>query len=510
MPIFDACLDHDIRIIHTRHEAAAVYMADAWGQINGSIGVALVAAGPGFTNCLCGLYAAKMAQSPVLLISGDSPRARDGQGAFQEMAQSSISSPLTKYSTRVTDARAIRSQVIQAARIALAHRPGPVHLAFPFDILQITTAQSNQPVDQVPIEEVEAELDQQQIDTIVDQIAKSSCPIILIGPALGPNRPGIDIETLGGMLMVPVLCLDSPRGLNAPDMGNLKSQLNAADLIISLGKDLDFTLDFASPKIFSPAIWIMVDNDRQRLDQAAAVLESQASILLQVDPESLAKQMMRQICQNQSRLPQPTEWQIRIDRARETRQKPQVPTSQRVLPTDLCRAIQQFIDQAREPILICDGGEFGQWAQGYLTAPTRLINGMSGGIGGSICQGIAASISQPGAPVLVLMGDGTAGFHFSEFETAVREDTPIIVIIGNDARWNAEYQIQLKHYGKDRLNGCELSPARYDIAASGLGCHGEYVTTIDQMTGALTRSAGSGKPACINIEIEGLAAPICE
>jgi acetolactate synthase-1/2/3 large subunit len=105
------------------------------------------------------------------------------------------------------------------------------------------------------------------------------------------------------------------------------------------------------------------------------------------------------------------------------------------------------------------------------------------------------------------MGDGTAGFHLSEFETAVRNDLPFVAIVGNDARWNAEYQIQLRDFGENRLIGCELSPTRYDLAVVGLGGHGEYVTSLDQLTGALQRALESGLPACINVEIEGLAAP---
>jgi acetolactate synthase-1/2/3 large subunit len=105
------------------------------------------------------------------------------------------------------------------------------------------------------------------------------------------------------------------------------------------------------------------------------------------------------------------------------------------------------------------------------------------------------------------MGDGTAGFHLTEFDTAVRYNLPFIGIIGNDARWNAEYQIQMRDFGPDRMIGCELAPTRYDLAVAGLGGHGEYVTMPEQLPGALSRALASGLPACINIEIEGLAAP---
>ena len=111
-------------------------------------------------------------------------------------------------------------------------------------------------------------------------------------------------------------------------------------------------------------------------------------------------------------------------------------------------------------------------------------------------------------PVLAFMGDGTFGFHASEFDTAVRHNLPFVAIVGNDARWNAEYQIQLKSYGKARLHGCELLPARYDQVAAAFGGHGEFVTEAAQLLPAVERALASGKPACVNVMIEGAPAPL--
>ena len=109
--------------------------------------------------------------------------------------------------------------------------------------------------------------------------------------------------------------------------------------------------------------------------------------------------------------------------------------------------------------------------------------------------------------MVAMMGDGTAGFHLAEFDTAVRYGIRFLAVIGNDERWNAEYQIQKRDYGADRLLGCELLPTRYDLAVAGLGGHGEYVTRPEELDDALNRAVSSGLPACINVQIEGLAAP---
>ena len=169
--------------------------------------------------------------------------------------------------------------------------------------------------------------------------------------------------------------------------------------------------------------------------------------------------------------------------------------------------MQRRIDAAKNPILVCDGGEFGQWAQACLAAPRRLINGPSGAIGGGLCYGIAAKKACPDATVFVLTGDGSIGFHLAELETAAREGTPLVVVIGNDQCWNAEHQIQLRRYGPDRLIGCGLSGARYDEAAIALGGHGEYVTDLADLDAALSRAIAAEKPACVNVAIEGLPAP---
>lgn len=173
----------------------------------------------------------------------------------------------------------------------------------------------------------------------------------------------------------------------------------------------------------------------------------------------------------------------------------------------LCEKIHKLVEATPKAVLVCDGGEFGQWAQASVSAPRRIINGVSGAIGGGLCYAMAARAAHPEAAVIALMGDGTAGFHLAEFETAVRENLPFVAVIGNDLRWNAEHQIQLREFGSDRLHGCELSGARYDEVVTALGGFGAYVTDLDDVQGALREAIASGKPACINVIIDGLPAP---
>ena len=174
-------------------------------------------------------------------------------------------------------------------------------------------------------------------------------------------------------------------------------------------------------------------------------------------------------------------------------------------PVDVCRAVQEIIDG--DTVLVSDGGEFGQWAQACLSAPSRIINGLGGSIGSAIPLSVAARLASPGSRVIAMLGDGTFGFHAMELDTAVRYGLPLVAVVGNDAAWNAEYQIQLRDYGRDRLVGCELLPTRYSDVAIALGGYGERVSRLEELRPALQRALDSGLPACVDVRIGRNAAP---
>jgi len=103
LSVYDATIGRGVALVHTRHEAAAVHMADAWGRLTDEPGVALVTAGPGHLNAISALYGARMAESPVLLLSGASPRGQRGRGAFQEVDQVAAARPVVKAAWSLED-----------------------------------------------------------------------------------------------------------------------------------------------------------------------------------------------------------------------------------------------------------------------------------------------------------------------------------------------------------------------------------------------------------------------
>jgi acetolactate synthase I/II/III large subunit len=179
----------------------------------------------------------------------------------------------------------------------------------------------------------------------------------------------------------------------------------------------------------------------------------------------------------------------------------------RLHPVQALRPLQALLDAHPDAVFVSDGGEIGQWAQACLSAPHRVINGVAGSIGAALPFAVAARLAKPDAPVIAVLGDGTFGFHSAEIDTAVRYKLPFVCVVGNDARWNAEYQIQLRDYGRDRLVGCELLSTRYDQVTAAFGGFGEWVTDSGEVLPAAGRALQSGLPACLNIPIEGVPAP---
>ena len=174
---------------------------------------------------------------------------------------------------------------------------------------------------------------------------------------------------------------------------------------------------------------------------------------------------------------------------------------------EVAQVLKRFVDADPDTILICDGGEYAQWAQSVIRCERRLVNGVAGAIGVSLPFAGAARVVEAKAPVFAVLGDGTVGFHMAEFETAVRRRTPFVAVVGTDARWNAEHNIQIRDYGAQRAHGCELLDTRYDLVVSALGGHGELVERVEDLAPAIERALASGLPACVNVMIESHAAP---
>lgn len=510
MPVYDALFGAGIEIVHTRHEAAAVHMADAWARLTGEVGVALVTGGQGHTNAVAALPTALAGEVPVLLLSGHAPLAELGLGAFQELEQARMAAPVCKHAATASSAEALAGEVTAAIRLARSGRPGPVHLSLPTDVLDARiapptlrgpSAYAAQPMPLSP----------ESAAAIAAAIASAERPVLVAPPALCTPAGRAALAALSARAGLPVVPMESPRGLGDPSLGAFAQVLAEADLLVLLGKQLDFTLRFGrAPAVPAAARIIVVEPDAavlaravrafgDRIAVAALAGAAEAVAALAADASPLVPHRNAAWAQRLSQAIafRPAAW----DALAGTPEGP-------IHPVTLCHALRPFLAAQPDTVLVSDGGEIGQWAQSLLSAPARLINGVAGAIGPSIPFAMAARCARPEARILAVMGDGTFGFHMAEFDTAHRHGLPFVAVVGNDARWNAEHQIQLREYGESRAHGCELAPGtRYDLAAAALGAHAEYVTRAEDLAPALGRAFASGKAACVNVVIAGQPAP---
>jgi acetolactate synthase-1/2/3 large subunit len=508
MPIFDALLSTDIQLIHARHEAACVHMADAWGRLTGQPGIALVTGGQGHSNAVAALYNALASESPLVLLSGHAPVSELGRGAFQEMAQADLARPVTKASWTATAVETLGSDIAKAMELATTGRAGPVHVSLPVDLLEKTTADQQITGNTKPeLQTRSTPLLPDVADKVISRLRTAARPLVICGPTMCTERGRKVMREAAGTFDAPVIGMESPRGINDPGLGAFAELLSEADLVVLIGKPLDFTLKFG--EALSPSCkWIVIDPDAALIARAAKAIGERLLLSAVAD----AQAAIEMLTERSTTRAKPSAWREHVSGALAYEppewESARAKTPDRVHPVEMCKAIGNFIEKHPGATFVSDGGEIGQWAQALVKTDRRIINGVAGTIGVSLPFAIAAQIARPDHPVIAVMGDGTFGFHMAEFDTAVRYDLPLIVVVGNDARWNAEYQIQLRQYGAERARNCDLLPSRYDRVAEALGGFGALVSTTADLPDALDRAYLSGRPACINVMIESVAAPI--
>jgi acetolactate synthase I/II/III large subunit len=425
--------------------------------------------------------------------------------------QAEMAAPVAKASWTARSAAALGRDIAAAVRMAKSGRPGPVHVSLPVDLQDATVA-----ADAVmwpaagDFAPNPAPLSDRAAASVAAALAGAERPLILAGPTLCDAPGRALLVRLGEATGAPAIGMEGPRGLNDTTLGAFAEVLRRADLLVLLGKPFDYAIRFGAAPPLDPACrFVVIDPDHAMIARAAREIGDRLAFSAIADSRPAAETLIARAAarRNSARAwfdevaaavrYRPPEWPS-------TRSRPDGP----VHPLELCGAIQPIVEQRPHAVLVCEGGEIGQWPQATLKPPRRLINGVAGSIGAAIPFGIAARLADPQALVMVVMGDGSFGFHMSEFDTAVRYGAPFVVVLGNDAGWNAEHQIQLREYGRERAHGCELLPTRYDLVVEALGGHGELVTRAAELGPAIERAIASGKPACVNVMIERVPAPV--
>lgn len=507
--IFQAVRDRKIRLVDTRHEQAAGHAADGWARTTGRTGVALVTAGPGFTDCITAITNAYLDCVPTLFVAGAAPLREAEtlplQGGIDQVA---MVAPVTKWAHRVTHTERIPDLTAQALRIAASGRPGPVFLELPIDVLFARVDEPTAPLperirpDAVPAPAEAA------VRRAIDLLHGAERPAILIGGGAWFSGAEAALVTFAERSGIPVFSNGKAHGMVGADHplcgGGFVTLAVAgasgapADVVLVLGARFGlFTGGRGARLIPAGATLIQVDIAAEEIGRNRhvdlAIVADCRETLQALDAEACGRQW-----------PDRVAWLETVRRARDghralfahalANDKP--PIHPYRLASEIAKALP------RDAIVTADGGETASWMEMVAEVHAGghwLSHGYLGCLGTGMPFAIAAQVAHPDRPVLCIVGDGSVGLNFAEFDTMVRHSLPIVTVVNNDRIWGMSAHGQDLIYGEGRRVVTELAPTRYDLAAAGFGCHAEHVVDPAELPGALERALGSGKPACLNV-----------
>ena len=517
LPLVDAAADEGIEFIDTRHEGAAMHMADGYARITGQPSVGMFTGGPGFSNAISALPAIHTSESPVIFIAGSAELPEKGMAAFQEINQVEMAAPVTKGSWLIHDHTRIPEYVATAFRTAMAGRPGPVHLTLPIDIQEQEINEEDLPpyLPQEYRNQGRPLADQALIDQAASLLRQAQRPVIIAG---NPARYAVaaeQMETLAETTGIPVFTVEQARGLLDDEhplcfgygdgaLNPAARRFREADVVLLLGKRLDHRYGYG--KVFGAGAKII------QADASPAEIGRNRGVTVGLLGDLGA--IVDQITEAAGKLSAVSisSWldQLNEDRAGWTDSlKARATGEQPMHPLDVFTQMEHLIDE--DTVIVLDGGDYVQWGRCYFQArkPGHFMRlGPLSHLGAAVPYGMAAKLANPKSKVLVFTGDGAFGFYTMEFDTCIRHNLPITVVMGNDATWGIDKTFQMAYY--NRAVATDLRPIRYDKVVEAIGGYAEHVEDPSGVGPAVERALASERPSLIDVSIRSGASPLAE
>jgi len=511
-PIYPHLVNTSVKCYDTRHEQSAAYMAEAYGRLSRKPGIALVTAGPGFTNSLSAIANAYMANAPLVLISGSAGLMSIDKMDIQDMRQLPMIEPVVKKAFICHKTERIAEFFDLAYRTAISGRPGPVYLEVPVDVLksevdsglvkQPNTCVKSKPVDQKSAAELIRMLDQSQKPLF---IAGSGC-----WSADADEELKVMVENTG----IPVFTAMSGRGVisdlhplcfgasSSIRPGAAMFAMVNCDLVVLLGTRMNiFTLFGDLFQKTTRIVQVDIHPDeigRNRtvdlgvFSDVKAFLEAGNYLLKKTRKEGeLRNRFSGWVAELKAQA------ESSLTQANEQWLSDAVP----IHPMRLCYEVNQFLDR-EDDIVVGDGGDTQIWMSMTRTArrPGCMLEaGMFGCLGVGLPYANAAKLLYPEKRVCLVIGDGSIGFNFMEFETSVRRHTPIVVVISNDQGWGMIRHSQEISMGQAIDAVTWIGPVPYHRLVEVLGGKGYYIEKTEEIKPALEEAFASGKTCCLNV-----------
>jgi thiamine pyrophosphate-dependent acetolactate synthase large subunit-like protein len=499
-PIWDYVARRGIRIIDVRDEGAAVHMAHAHAELTGGFGVAMVTAGPGVTNTVTAMANAYLARVPVLLIGGCPPRPQVNMGPLQDIPHVDILRPVTRTARTLRVPEQLVRELDEAVARAMgdAGEPGPVYLEMPTDVLRQSVPgalvldewlAAKPPRTTAP--------DPAAVAAAVEALWSARRPLVITGR--GAKTAGDELVRLLDASGALYLDTQESRGLVPADhpafVGAVRAAaMTDADLVLVIGRRLDYQLGYGSPAVFSHARFVRI------ADTAGELFDNRRG-----EPEILAapaRALAAMVAAAGNRRANvDAAWADGLRRRQRERTArgraagPATGADGKIHPMRIFDAIAEVADP--DYIAIADGGDLLSFARVGLAARTYMDAGAFGCLGVGVPFAVAAALAFPGRQVISVNGDGAFGINAMEIDTAVRHGAKAVFIVSNNAAWNIERYDQEVNYG-GRVVGTTLRHSDYAGMARALGAHGERIQDPADLADALRRALANA-PALIDV-----------
>jgi len=518
-PLYDGAVTADppMPIIDVRHEQTAVFAAEGTARLTRIPGLAVLTAGPGVTNGVSAVTTAHFNGTPLVVLAGRAPDGRWGAGSLQELDHPPLLAPVTKRAWTVHDAGGVAAAADEAFALASARHRGPVFLDASLEALFGTPktppapgTAGAPPGSTVSPRPVAAGLtaasgdtpDADSVTAIARLLATASRPVLVLGSDVWIDGAEHAARAAAERLHLPVIANGQGRGILPAGHPLLVTRARSvafgeADLVIVAGTPLDFRLGYGSFGGRNGAPPARVVHLADAADQIAThcVLAGSAAGGLAAIFDGIAAEAAAGGWQQEwlPRLQAVCTQQVAADAA--LLHSDASPVHPLRIYGELASVLQP------DAVVIGDGGDFVSYAGKYVEPQQPggwLDPGPYGCLGTGLGYAIAARVARPASQVVLLLGDGAAGFSLMDADTLVRHGLPVVMICGNNGIWGLEKHPMQALYGYDVA--ADLQPGcRYDQVVTALGGGGELVTDPDGIGAALRRAFDSGQPYLVNV-----------
>jgi acetolactate synthase-1/2/3 large subunit len=491
-PLYDAAHKTDFPIYDVRHEQSAVFAAEAVAKLQRRPGLAVLTAGPGVTNGISGLTSAFFNASPVLVLGGRAPTFRWGAGSLQEFDHVPLVAPITKYAGTVGDTDSVPGEIGAALTAALTAHRGPAFLDLPLEVVFSSGEATAPGKPAVPV----VEADPDEVARAAALLATAERPVIIAGSDVWGGDAIDELRAAAEALQVPVFTNGMGRGALPPahPLAFAKARraaLNEADVIAVIGTPLDFRLGFG--EFAAARVVHIVDAPSQRASHVETA----------VSPAGDLRRILAAVAGYTGDRAGHGEWVAGLRSAEDAGKARDAEAM--AAETDLIKPARIYGELrkvlAADAVTIGDGGDFVSYAGRFLEPAqpgTWLDPGPYGCLGTGMGYAMGARVTYPDRQICVLLGDGAAGFSLMDAESLVRQNLPVVMVVGNNGIWGLEKHPMQAMYGYDVA--ADLQPGlRYDDVVKALGGAGETVEKATEIGPALSRAFESGVPYLVNV-----------